>query len=857
MTIPNQNLNDLILLDSGATANLVYSSIFNNLPPFIKLLEKKKLKNILKVKAAFGDFVTCTELAMLDITIPDDFHIISSFIILPHGDSQQQLVFGKPLLHQLHYRLDDFHQYITIDNIEIPLNHHAVSFRSHTIVKSLFQSTGYYKEKFPSVFDDKISAFPTHEFKYQVILQNFDYFTARPFYANSIQSKEIKNFIEEGLRDGVLQEIKDTSTLIALAPVFPIHQKANKTRVVTDFRSINKALIFQPDSIPPVDLLIQNLFPYKIYSTLDLKSAYYNVPFDLTGSKIGITTIRGNFQFKKLPFGLASAPAVFTRFMRYILKELHFDPSTDFVQCYLDDIIVASTNTRTHKAILDKVFQLLEKYSLRLTEKKVKLFQESIEFLGYKIQDSKRTIADSKITAIQNWEFPQNTKEWYKFIGFINYLSSFIPNCPSLLKPLYTHYHFANKKENKNLGSPVSNTILQNNFNQLKSAVCQTLNLQLFDPNKTVFILTDASDLGVGAILLQEYKNDPKQLVPIAFYSKSFTSTQHRYSALERELLGILLALNHNYLLLSDHIIVLTEHQALVSYSNKSSMLNTRMLKFVEILSTYPLTIKYIPGKKNIADFLSRFHVTKQPVLSTLDFQALSVEDSNHVDSTLSVTLIPQDHFPKLTHLTDDDTQAIYSYLKDQTEVSSSLQSYLDTFLLYEDKLSLIVDSVVFEVMSFPECQDFMQSQHNKFHGSPIVLLDLLQAQGLVLPQAQLIATDIVKNCSNCDLFTRFSHLPAPYQQVKTPELGDVWHIDFIGPLISVQAAPYLHMDVVRYMIVAVEYTTGFCVALPYTTMSDTVVIKFITQLLLFYPLTSVFFQIMPNHLSLVALNLS
>jgi hypothetical protein len=112
---------------------------------------------------------------------------------------------------------------------------------------------------------------------------------------------------------------------------------------------------------------------------------------------------------------------------------------------------------------------------------------------------------------------------------------------------------------------------------------------------------------------------------------------------LERELLGILLVLNHNYLLLSDKIIVLTDHQALISYSNKSSMLNTRMLKFVEILSTYPLTIKYIPGKKNIADFLSRFSVNKQPVLSQLDVQALSVDDAQ-----LSLTLIPQDNFPKL-----------------------------------------------------------------------------------------------------------------------------------------------------------------------------------------------------------------
>ena len=137
----------------------------------------------------------------------------------------------------------------------------------------------------------------------------------------------------------------------------------------------------------------------------------------------------------------------------------------------------------------------------------------------------------------------------------------------------------------------------------------------MFDPSKKVFIITDASLTGVGGISLQEHLSRKNKLVPISFFSKSFTVTQSKYTVLERELLGILLALSNNYLLLSNEIVVYTDHQALVSISQKHSMLDKRILKFLETLSTYPVVIKYLPGKKNHADFLSRFCVDKQPEL--------------------------------------------------------------------------------------------------------------------------------------------------------------------------------------------------------------------------------------------------
>lgn len=95
-----------------------------------------------------------------------------------------------------------------------------------------------------------------------------------------------------------------------------------------------------------------------------------------------------------------------------------------------------------------------------------------------------------KDEAITNWQIPTTPKEWYRYIGFVNFLSCFIPNAASLLKPLYTHHNFIKKKEN----SPISEDILKSNFIQIQTALKHTVGLQLFNPNETVFIMTDASN---------------------------------------------------------------------------------------------------------------------------------------------------------------------------------------------------------------------------------------------------------------------------------------------------------------------------------------------------------------------------
>lgn len=89
----------------------------------------------------------------------------------------------------------------------------------------------------------------------------------------------------------------------------------------------------------------------------------------------------------------------------------------------------------------------LNNYQLKLTLKKIKIGEPNIEFLVYLIKYGKRYLTVDKIEIVKNWKIPTTMKKLYSFIGFVNFLSSFIPNCALLLKPLYQNHTFLKKKQ--------------------------------------------------------------------------------------------------------------------------------------------------------------------------------------------------------------------------------------------------------------------------------------------------------------------------------------------------------------------------------------------------------------------------
>ena len=146
--------------------------------------------------------------------------------------------------------------------------------------------------------------------------------------------------------------------------------------------------------------------------------------------KYTINTHQGLYCYTRLPFGIASAPAIFQRTMDSILQGM---PQ---VLCYIDDILITGKTDVDHLQNLSQVLTRLEQQGIRLKKEKCKFMAASVEYLGHKVDANGIHTSDHKVEAIQQAPIPKNTKQLKSFLGLVHYYGKFIPHLSSLLHPL-------------------------------------------------------------------------------------------------------------------------------------------------------------------------------------------------------------------------------------------------------------------------------------------------------------------------------------------------------------------------------------------------------------------------------------
>ena len=167
------------------------------------------------------------------------------------------------------------------------------------------------------------------------------------------------------------------------------------------------------------------------FSKLDLTQAYFQIVLDQESREyVTINTHKGLYQYTRVPFGIASAPALFQRMMDTILQGI---PNTI---CYLDDILVTGNSAETHLRSLTEVLQRLRQHGLRVRPSKCAFMQESVQYLVHKIDSRGVHATTSKVDAIQEAPVPRNTQQLRSFLGLLHYYGKFLPNLSRLLHPL-------------------------------------------------------------------------------------------------------------------------------------------------------------------------------------------------------------------------------------------------------------------------------------------------------------------------------------------------------------------------------------------------------------------------------------
>ena len=491
-----------------------------------------------------------------------------------------------------------------------------------------------------------------------------------PIYSlTNEELRTLKDYIKENLKKGFIRK----SSSPAGAPVLFVKKHDGSLRLCVDYRKLNAITIRNSYPIPRINDLIESFQGSNVFTRLDLRSAY-NLIRIREGHEY-LTAFRtpiGHYEYLVMPFGLRNAPSVFQRFVQDIFS----DVLGEFIQIYLDDIIIYTKNPNDHIKHVSYVLNKLLENGLFAKIEKCDFHVKKTNFLGFTISPKGLTMDKNKLQSIFEWPTPRNLKELQSFLGLCNFYRRFIKDFALIMEPLRPLL----KKNCKFIWDNKAD----NAFQKLKESFDN--NKFLIHPNqdKEFIVETDASDFAVGCILSQRSDED-NLLHPVAFYSRSLTSTEANYTIYDKELLGVITALEvwrHHLEGSKLPFQILTDHKNLL-YFKKPQHLDQRQIRWGLFLSKFNYRISYRPGEKcGKPDALSRRpdykithennHLTKSTLLDEKTFCCASLDKINDLIKAQKG---------------DKYCKSIFAKIFNNSQVKSSLFKVIDGVLHFQNRI--------------------------------------------------------------------------------------------------------------------------------------------------------------------------
>ena len=317
-----------------------------------------------------------------------------------------------------------------------------------------------------------------------------------------------------------------------------------------------------------------------------------------------------------MPFGLKNAAQAFQRLMDGMLRDVNYA----FV--YLDDILVASPDEETHARHLRDLFRLLESNGVSINRRKCVFGVPEVKYLGHLVTSEGIRPLPSRVKDLLSFPPPDSRVGVQRFLGMINYYRRFVPRMAHNLTPLHA---LALSKSKLIDWTPAADQA----FKDAKNALALAVLLHHPNPFSATSITVDASDRAVGAELSQRGRD--QEWRPLAFYSHSLSTTEQKYSAFDRELLAIYLAVKHfRHFLDGKPFTIFTDHKPLVFAFASATDRSPRQTRHLSYIAEFSTDVRHIKGERNIvADALSRpasvaAVTTPPPHLPSIDFSALA-----------------------------------------------------------------------------------------------------------------------------------------------------------------------------------------------------------------------------------------
>ena len=408
--------------------------------------------------------------------------------------------------------------------------------------------------------------------------------------------------VPDRMKEGVRQEVNKLvemgvvvpSTSPWASPIVPVPKSDGSIRLCIDYRRINAITEADPYYMTTLEEILERVGGSRCVSKLDLCKGFYQIEVEEESvEKTAFITPFGKFAFKRMPFGLRNAPAIFQRTMEVVLRDCY-----DCSAPYIDDIVVFSRYGVEHVRHLKLVLGALRENGLTVKMIKCEFGKNQIEYLGHLIGNGEMAVPSHRATAMSEFLQPRTKRQLRSFLGAASYYRRFIKDFArysSLLSPDTSK--FAPSVVNWDGGKLEA-------FNQLKVCLVNVCVLTIPSQEDCFSLHTDASGLGIGATLNVIREGVEK---PVAYFSRQLQGAQKHYSVTELEGLAIFKAIHFfAHFLWGQRFTVVTDHKALVSLL-KSRNLNKRLHGWVLKLLDFNFEITYRPGKDHQdADGLSR-----------------------------------------------------------------------------------------------------------------------------------------------------------------------------------------------------------------------------------------------------------
>ncbi|KAL5496662.1 hypothetical protein EMCRGX_G012995 [Ephydatia muelleri] len=623
-------------------------------------------------------------------------------------------------------------------------------------------------QKYADLFVDEMSEIKSFKAKLRVkanAVPRFHRARPIPFSLKEAVGKELDRL--ETI--GVLQKVTHSAWA---APIVVVPKKDGRLRICGDFKvTVNTVLDIDKYPLPKPDDLFAALEGGLRFTKLDLRQAYQQLALEERSQEFVTVNIhQGLYQFKRLPFGVASAPAIFQKFMDEILQGI------PHVVCYLDDILISGSSDEEHLANLEEVMKRLKAAGVHLCRGKCVFWSESVEYLGHVVSRKGLRTADSKVEAVLKARAPSNSTELRAFLGLVHYYGKFMQKLAETLQPL-------NALLKKNARWEWT-SIYEASFQRVKEQLAKAPVLCHYDPKLPLRLAGDASSYGVGAVLSHIMTDGSER--PIAYASRSLSVAEKNYAQLEKEALSLVFGVKkfHQYLY-GRNFQLMTDHKPLTmifgSKTGVPPIAAARLQRWALLLSAYSYNIIYKQGVNHSnVDGLSRVPLSKvKPSASEVQSTDFTVCQLNLLPVTSKELAAATRSDPELSRLLNF---TLKGWPAVHTEESMTLQPYWTR----RGELTVECGCLLWGVRAVVPRKLQQQVLKELHDGHPgMVRMKNLARSYVWWPGLDSNIEELVKSCPQCQE-TKSAPPKAPLHPWVWP--SKPWeriHVDFAGPFLG------------------------------------------------------------------------